>query len=311
MAVTLVEAAKVALGRGDVIKSTVMELYARSSDILRTLMFEGIPGNALLFNRESSLATVGFRSINSGYTEGTGKFDKVNEPLTIAGGDLDVDKFIVDTMGVDQRAVQEASKVKALALSWSKTFIKGDTSSTPQEFDGLQSRISSSYTVNAGSASGGDALSLGKLDELIDTVDNPTHLMMNKTMRRRLTVAARTTSVGGNISWVQDEFGRQIAMYNDLPILIADKDNTNTNILPFTEANPGGGSAASTSIYCLSLAEDGIVGLQNGEMDVRDLGELESKPVLRTRIEWYTTIAILRENSAGRLNGIKDAVVTT
>lgn len=309
MAVNLIEASKIALGRGDVYQSTIMELYARNSDVLRTLMFENIGGNAYLFNREKTLPNVGFRQPNAGYTEGTGTFDPVNEPLTIAGGDLDVDKFFVDTLGDDQRAVQEAGKVKALSLSFTKTFIKGDSGTTPAEFDGLQVRASSDYTVNAGATSGGDALSLAKLDELIDTVENPTHLVMSKAMRRLLTAAARSYTVGGFISYTQDEFGRTQTVYNDLPILIADKDNTNTAILPFSEANPGGGTAASTSIYCVSFMEDGVVGLQNGDMDVRDLGELESKPVYRTRVEWYTTISVMRENAFARLNGIKSSAV--
>jgi len=309
MAVTLVEASKIAMGRGDVLKATIMELYARSSDVLRTLKFENIQGNALLFNREKTLPNVGFRQLNAGYTEGTGTFDKVNEPLVIAGGDLDVDKFFVDTMGGDQRAVQEAGKVKALSLSWTKTFVKGDTSSTEEEFDGLQSRIASGYTVNAGTATVGDALSLAKLDEVIDLCENPTHLLMNKTLRRRLSAAARLSTVGGYITYDLDEFGKRITRYNELPIIIADKDNANDAIMPFTEANPGGGTPASVSIYVLSMEEDGVVGLQNGDMDVRDLGELESKPVFRTRVEWYTTMAILRENSVSRINGIKDAAV--
>jgi len=311
MAVSILEAAKIAMGQGDIVKATVMELYARSSDLLRVMQFDNISGNALVFNREKTLPNIGFRGVNEGYTEGTGKQDKVNEPLTIAGGDLDVDKFIVDTMGMSQRAVQEAGKIKALALSWTKTAIKGDTVSTPREFDGLQARISSSYTVNNGTATGGTFLSLAKLDELIDTCDSPTHLIMNKTMRRRLTAAARNPDVSGYITYTQDEFGRSVTKYNDLPILIADKDNTNTAIMPFTEANPvGGGTAASTSIYCVSMMEDGLVGLQNGDMSVRDMGELEDKPTFRTRVEWYTTIAILRENSVARLNGIKDGAVT-
>jgi hypothetical protein len=310
MAVTLMEASKLALGRGDVLNATVMELYARNSDVLRTIMFENIQGNALLFNREQTLPNVGFRKLNSGYTEGTGTFDKVSEPLVIAGGDLDVDKFFVDTMGGDQRAIQEAAKVKALSLAWTKTFVKGDVSSSPEEFDGIQVRVESDYTVDAGSTSGGDALSLAKLDELIDTCDQPTHLLMNKAMRRRLSAAARSATVGGYITYDLDEFGRRVSRYNDLPIILADKDNTNTDILPFTEANPGGGGAASTSIYAISFMEDGVIGLQNGDMDVRDLGELESKPVLRTRVEWYTTIAVMRKNSIARLQGIKNAAVT-
>ena len=37
--------------------------------------------------------------------------------------------------------------------------------------------------------------------------------------------------------------------------------------------------------------EDGVTGIQNGGMDVRDLGELQTAPVWRTRVEWFTGIA--------------------
>lgn len=310
MALTLVESAKIALGRDEDLKATIMELYAQQSDIVQFLKFDNISGNALTFNREKELPNAGFRGVNEGYTEGTGKVDKVTESLVIAGGDLDVDKFLVDTGGPDQRAVQEQLKVKALSLSLAKTIIKGDTESEAKEFDGLQVRATGDQLVDAGATSGGDALSLAKLDELIDATEDPTHLIMNKTLRRRLTAAARNSSVGGFITFTQDSFGRTQTKYNDLPILIADKDNTYSDILPFTEANPGGGSAASSSVYCVSMTDDGVVGLQNGSMDVRDLGEIDEKPVYRTRVEWYITLAVLRARAFARLRGIKDAAVT-
>lgn len=308
MSLTLVEAAK--LHSGDVMRSAIIEIYARSSDILRVLPFGDIPGNALKYNREETLPGVGFRGVNDSYTESTGILNPITESLFIAGGDLDVDKFIVDTMGADQRSIHEAMKVKALSLSFTKTFIKGDNTTAKKEFDGLQVRITGDQLIDAGATSGGDVLSLAKLDELIDGVDDPTHLIMNKTVRRSLSVAARTASVGGDLQWQKDDFGRQVAMYNDLPILIADKDNENNQILPFTEANPGGGTAASTSIYCVSFGDAMVEGIQNGMVDVRDIGELQSKPAFRTRVEWYIGMAIYNGYAAGRLRGIKVGVVT-
>ena len=50
------------------------------------------------------------------------------------------------------------------------------------------------------------------------------------------------------------------------------------------------------------------MGLQNKEMQVRDLGELQSEPVYRTRVEWYMTLAILRPRAAARLRYIQDTV---
>jgi hypothetical protein len=309
MALTLLEAAKVALNRDEELRATIMELYARSSDVLQYMPFENISGNALTFNREKTLPAVGFRGVNEAYTEGTGVVDKVTESLAIAGGDLDVDKFLVDTSGMDQRAVQESMKVKALSLSLTKTFIKGDVTSDHKSFDGLQVRCTGDQLIEAGAGSLASlALSLVKLDELIDTVDEPTHLLMNKTMRRRLSAAARLTTVGGYITYELDAFGRRVTRYNDLPIMVADKDETNTDIMPFNETN--GTGITSGSIYCLSFDDNGVVGLQNGEMDVRDLGEIDTQPVYRTRVEWYVSMAILRPRAAARLHCIRDVAVT-
>jgi hypothetical protein len=99
-------------------------------------------------------------------------------------------------------------------------------------------------------------------------------------------------------------------VYNGIPILQVEEDNTGTPILPFNEPNPGGGAAASTSIYAVNMGDGSLVGIQNQGVDVRDLGELETKPVLRTRVEWYAGIALFSGKSVARLRGIKDAAVT-
>jgi len=309
MAVTLVEAAKLAANNGAAMRSAIIEQYARSSDVLAALPFETIQGNALRYNREDTLPGVGFRGVNEAYTESTGVLNPLTEPLSIAGGDLDVDKFIVTSMGVDQRSVQELQKVKSLAHRWTEAFIKGDSASDPREFDGLQARIVGNQLLAAGATSGGDALSLAKLDELIDLVQSPTHLIMNKTMRRRLSAAARSTSVGGYVQYVPDQFGRRIATYNDLPILIADEDNAGNKILPFTETGSGGGTAQCSSIYCVAFGEGMLMGIQSGDIMVSDLGELQTKPCLRTRVEWYSGVAVFHGKAAARLYGVKDAAV--
>jgi len=306
MALTLVEAAK--LNSGEVKRSAIIELFAQSSDILRTLPFDTIAGNALRYNREETLPGIGFRGVNEAYTESTGVINPLTEPLVIAGGDLDVDVFILETMGQDQRAVQEAMKVKALALRWSQALIKGDSSVDPRLFDGLQVRLTGTQKIQAGSTANGTALSLAVLDQAIDATDNPTHLIMNKTMRRRLSAAARTTTVGGYITYELDAFGRRVTKYNDLPILVVEQDNAGADILPFTEAATSGNATAS-SIYVVSFGEGMLQGIQSGVMDVRDLGELQTQPVKRTRVEWYAGIALFHPRAATRLWSIADAAI--
>lgn len=311
MAQTLLEAAKIETG--DVYKSGVIELYAGSSGILMNLPFEGISGNAMKYNREAALPGVGFRGVNEAYTASTGILNPVTEALVIAGGDLDVDKFIVDTMGVNQRSVQEAMKVRALSLAWTRKFIKGDTATDPREFDGLQVRTVGNQLIPAGSTDGGTALSLTKLDEAIDQTLNPTHLIMSKAMARKFSAAGRATAVSGYITYTTDQLGRRITQYNDLPIITVDLDNEQNAILPFTEvsytSSAWGGTATSGSIYIVSIGADALTGIQNGTIDVRDLGELQTSPLYRTRIEWYNGIAIFNGRAVTRLGSIADTAI--
>jgi len=298
MALTLLEASK--LHTGDVYKEGVIAKFAETSEILRVLPFQGIQGNSLKYNIEETLPGIGFRGINESYTASTGILNPQSEALHILGGELDVDRFIVQTMGIDQRSVQEAMKIKAMALSWTKTFIKGDSETDAREFDGLQKRLTGDALIANGTA----GLTLAHLDEAIDYVDAPTHIIMSKAMRRHLTVAARTAAVGGNISYTIDEFGRQVAMYNDLPILISGRDNLNEEILGFTEAS------STTSIYIVSLGESAVSGIENGGMMVDDLGLLTTEPKYRTRIEWYNGLGVFAPRSAARISQITNVAVT-
>lgn len=306
MALTLLEAAK--LETGNAIRSAIIEMYAGSSDVLANLPFENINGNSLTYNREASLPGVGFRGVNEAYTPSTGVLNPITERLVIAGGDIDVDKFIVDTQGADQRTVHEEMKVRALGLSWTRKFIKGDSSSDPREFDGLQTRVTGDQVISAGSTANGAALSLAKLDEAIDQTFQPTHLLMSRAMARKFSAAARSTSVGGYITWDRNEMGSRVLAYNDLPILTVDLDNTETAILPFTEAAASGTSTA-TSIYILSMGAMGLTGIQNGSIDVRDMGELETQPAFRTRVEWYNGMAVYHGRAVTRLQHIGNLAI--
>lgn len=309
MALTLLEAAK--LVSGDVQRAGIIELFARNSDILSALPFEDIPGGSLSYNQESALPGVAFRGVNEAYTESVGVINPVTEVLTISGGDMDVDRSLIKTRGPGIRAVHESVKVKALAQQWHLKFIKGDSSTTPKEYDGLQSRLTGNQLISNSGSSGGAGLSLAKLDEAIDAVDDPTHLIMSKAMRRKFAVAQRDRTIGGYVTFGQDEFGRPVTRYNDLPILIADASDiaSSNHALGFNET-PSGGGSDSTSIYVAAMREGMLTGIQNGGIEVMDLGQQDSKPVMRTRIEWLSGIALMHPRAAARLADIDDAAIT-
>ena len=304
---TLLEAAKLA----SVEQATIIEEYAATSDILRVIPWENIQGTGKHYNREDILPGVGFRGINEAYTESVGVLNPQSEALKICGGDLDVDTAIVNMQGPAVRSVHELMKVKALALSWTASFIKGDTRQDPRVFDGLQVRLTGSQLISNNDAGG--PLSLSKLDWLIDQVDDPNYLIMGKPSRRLLNQAIRNRNISGDIDFTQDEFGKRVMTYNGLPILIADYDNNGNIILDFNEISPDGvSSTLCTSVYCVSFRDmmlNGIQGAVNGVygIDTRDLGELQVKPVYRTRVEWYAAIACYHGRAAARLAGITNA----
>ena len=297
--ITLVEASKLAANNGDVLSASIGMKFAQESQILGVLPFETIIGTAYQYNREDTLPGVGFRGVNELYTPDAGIINPLTEALRIVGGNLDVDPFIIAGQGQSARTMHTMLKVKAAALLWTKKFISGDSTSDPREFDGLQTRL----TGNQNIANGATALSLDKLRQAIDQTDNPTHIIMSKAMRRRLTAAASNTSVGGFVTYDTGSFGRRVTFFDDLPILELDRDNLNTDILPFTEAS------STTSIYVVSMAEGGVFGIQSNNLTAEDMGRTDDG-FYRTRVDWYNSIVAMNGRAATRLSGITDAAVT-
>jgi hypothetical protein len=306
--ITLLEAAK--LNPGEVLRNTIIEHFAFTSDLLRVTPFIDVAGGAYVYNLEGSLPGVAFRGVNEAYTASAGIMNPQTERLRIGGGELIVDKAILKIHGNEVRSQHELRQVKALSLTIGAKMINGDSTADPREFDGLRTRIVGDQLLNAGNTNGGNALSVSALRDLIDAVDNPTHLIMSKKMRNLLSAAASDTTIGGYIAYGVDEFGRRVTMFDGLPIVVTDYDAEGGQIIDFNEVGSGGSTATATSIYCVNMGDEGVSGLQNGIMEVRDLGEMPTQPAMLTRVEWLVGMAVLHGRAAARLRGIAQAAVT-
>jgi hypothetical protein len=310
MAMTLIEASK--RFDSEQKRSAIIELFARSSPLLASVPFMDIQGNAYSYNVEGKLPNIGFRGVNQGYVEGVGVINPETERLRIAGGDLDVDKFLIDTIGGDIRAQEEGMKIKALSGFLTDRLINGNSVTNADEFDGLRARVVGPqlFPANLTAPAANSPLSLEALDAAIDEVEQPNALVMSKFMQRKLIKAARA-NFGGSIEQSDpNEFGWRVNTYNDIPILLADVNHLNQRIIDSNEAGPGGG-VNNQSIYVVNFGEGMVTGLQNQTMRVADLGELEAKPVFRTRIDWYVGLAVMHPRSVARVWGITPADVTT
>jgi hypothetical protein len=305
---TLLESAKLALANGETKRAAVIAMFAEQSAWLAAMQFQDIPGNAYGYNQEGALPGVAFRGINESYTESTGIVNPQSESLRIAGGDLDVDLALIKTMGLGVRARHEALKVKALAADITRALIKGDSETNPREFDGLQKRCVNSQLISNGSTSGGDPLSLANLDNLIEQVPGANVIMIPRALRPRFTAAMRNQAIAGNITQTVSDIGRPLTFYNGIPLLPAYPENDGVDPLGFNEAAAGGGSTAA-SIYAARIGDGYFRMIQNGTMEVRDLGELQTAPVMRSRVEWLVSPVVEHGRAVARLFGISNAPI--
>jgi hypothetical protein len=304
---TTVEAGK--LGRQDSLKSGIVDIF-REGKLYAAMPQLPVAGTGIHYNQEQTLPGIGFRGVNEAYSESTGIINPQSEALKIFGGDVDIDLALEAMQGPEIRTAQVAMKVKAARLKLEKTLIKGDSTSHVNEFDGLQARIPSGSSQLIFNADNGAALSLSALDELIDAVDETVGspvLIMNRTLRRRLSAAARVASAVGNLQYGQDALGRQQYSYNGVPIIDVDYDETGAQILAFNETR--GNSSACSSIYCVAAGVNGATLITNGGINVRDLGEIDTKPVRRIRVEAYLGMAVFHPRAIARLGGITNAPV--
>ena len=290
MALTLLQAQKHAKTPQEL--AVVTELAA--GQLMSVLPFRAIEGNGLFFKREESLPDVGFRNYNAALAESYAEVSQQSESLKLFGGDIKIDRAIIDLEGAEAKAYQIQSRVRAMRMAWESLFINGDSNQSPSEFDGLAARIqsgSSQYFAN-----GGGALDLSKLDEAIDNVDaqgGSKYIVCSKSLRRALTAQARAN---GQIDINRNEFGYQQTTYMGLPLLELDRDNKNVAILD--------GTPADQDLYVVSFGNDLLTGIQNGGVQVRELGESFDQPQMVTRCEWYCGLALINGRAAARLSGI-------
>lgn len=320
MALTLVEAAK--LSQND-LQRGIVETFIIESRVLDRLPLMPIEGNAYAYNEEGTLPGVEFRAVNAAYSESTGTFNQKTETLVILGGDADVDTYIARTRGNlnDQRATQERMKVKAAVIRYQDTFINGDTAVDANSFDGLRKRLTGTQVVDTaanglpviGATDADRHAFLDRIDALLAAVVGGVDaLYMNASILGKLRSSARR--LGGWSQYTMEDFGKVIDTYNGIPMLDIGNKGDGTPIIPQTETQ-GTAAGIASSIYAVKFGQDetdgGVTGLFNGPtsdtpFDVRDLGEIDAKPVFRTRIEGFLGLAVFGRGAA-RLRGVLNA----
>ena len=275
----------------DVLQAGVIEVLATESKLLQLLPFMNVQGSGYTYNIEKNLGNAQFRKVNGGYNYGAIETIPVTERIVILGDEAIVDTYqiAVESDINNLMAIEVALRTKAIAHKFEKCFIDGGkaagsgvpSESVANEFVGILTR----YTETAPANIPSNALSLfqaqviTKTDDLISDLDTLLDmvaggadcLIMNKKTRRQVTAKGRAFC-----DYRQGEFGTQFVQYGGVDIVDVDGDLLADDVV----------------IAAKFGAKEAVCGLQNGGIRVTALGEMESQPQLKTRIEWFVGLAV-------------------
>ena len=275
----------------DVLQAGVIEVLATESKLLQLLPFMNVQGSGYTYNIEKNLGNAQFRKVNGGYNYGAIETIPVTERIVILGDEAVVDTYqiAVESDVNNLMAIEVALRTKAIAHKFEKCFISGGTAAgsgvpsetAANEFVGILTRYTEATPANIPS----EALPLytaqvitktedliGDLDTLLDMVAGGADaLIMNKKTRRQLTAKGRAFC-----EYRQGEFGTQFLQYGGVDVVDIDGELLADDII----------------IAAKFGAKEAVCGLQNGGVRVTALGEMESQPQLKTRIEWFVGLAV-------------------
>jgi len=280
----------------------VIEEIIEKDELFALIPFMGIQGKAYVYDRENTLASADFLDPNDTVNEGASTFTEVVSKLRILIGDVDVDKFLQETMSDtnDQKAVQIALKAKGLAKKFKETLVRGDNGANSKEFDGVKVLTVAGQTIAAGA--NGAALTLAMLDELADMVPNGADCFVMRAGTIRAYRALLRATGGTDAAMIEiPNFGVPVLGHNGVPIVRND-------YLPATETKGMGTNLCS--VYAARMNElDGLHGIYGGAaagIRVEDVGTVQNKDATRTRLKWYCGLALKSTKSLARLEGVSN-----
>jgi len=306
MALTLAEAAKLS---NDILLQGVVETIVKDSPILQKLPFIEIVGNGLTYNQEKTLPSVDFYDVGDTWVESTPTFEQKTANLKIMGGDADVDNFLKSTRSnvQDLEGAVVELKAKAVKDKFEETFVYGDITADPKQFDGLRKLIDTTTAGDHVIAMGdtGATLTLAKLDELIDAVKGgkPDMLLMSRRSRRKINALVRAS--GGMVDNDRDQWGNFVQLWDGIPIGVNDWILDTHTVSGSVETGTTGSDCST--IYAIQFGEWALCGLTSpGHLTVEPIGSMESKDATRTRVKWYVSLALFSSVKGAALIGVKD-----
>ncbi|KKL68509.1 hypothetical protein LCGC14_2124270 [marine sediment metagenome] len=314
----------------DTILSGVFEWIIEESPLIHGLSFKPMVGNSLKYNVEIALPTASWIGRNQQLEENTGTFEqRTTDVYTLIQTGYTNKSEIALNATQDPETVDVEKASKAMAHEFEKTMIIGQTSvdSTVNQFKGLlrtAAELESATTTDldalnnsqviAGTTSTG-ALTMNAMDKLFDQIKPgaATLTLMSRAARRKLNTLSRASGSGGLYIAQVDQFGKKMAHYDDVPIMISDwiKDNYiegSSSVQTIStydfDAAAVAGTNENTMIFVLQIGEDKCTALQAKAMEHERHTYIEDQHAIANRFSWEVGFACFKKFSFAVLTGI-------
>lgn len=317
---TLTEYAKLS---NSAMEAGIQENLATADQLTAVLEFESMEGNALLYNRENALPTATTHAVGDIWTDTEPTFTQKSAALTILGVQSPLDRYVMQTRSniQSQEAALRSSMLKALSRKIAQHAIQGEPENVSTQFEGLDSLIRSETRMRAmddgvqdGPGTAETEVTIDRLEVVIDDIEGgvagtskPDYLIMNKTMRRKLTALSRVAGSGVVMNQI-NLFGHQVDIYDGIPIIITDWV---TNAETYNDAGTWPSSTATTIFACqLGKKKQGYTVLHNGPVvtpDVQPIGIKTDKNENLYRIVVYLQTITYSALKVAALGGIDSA----
>lgn len=313
---TLSEYAKLA---NDEVLGGVYENIITADAMSAMLQFQSFEGNSLKYNRENALPTSVTHAVGDTWEDTEATYTPKSAELSIFGIQSPLDRYVLQTRGnvQSQEAVLFAGMGKSLSRKIGDQVITGNSGTTATEMEGLTSLLIADTrfmlmddgNVDVPVAGAETELTLDRLDSMIDLVEKgkPHALIMNKTMRRKLTSISRATGSGVLMDTI-DMFGHQLTTYDGIPIIITDFITNSEQY----ENSGSWGSSTATTIFAVKFGEEaqGYTLIHNGpvlDVDIQRLGIKEKKNENAYRMVAYLGAVLYSAKMCAGLAGIDSA----
>lgn len=280
---------------------------------LAAFPWKDLPGSlSFEFTRELALPTITPRGLNETVTRSVGSSETIKESMKIYAAEFMIDEAMLRTdAGRVAFARQASMHAKAVLSTVQNHLFKGDESTSAHQITGLQARATGDYLISEGSTNGGDPLQIATLRQAIDAVYGENRVIVcGKALARRLDAAIGLSGVGASIQDGVTQWGMKARFFDGIPIIpVCDLDGAD-NVLQFNEVGAGGATATATSLYVISLGENGVHGIRNGGLTSRELPSgAAGEQALKGSLLWLGGMASRRKNACARIYGISNAAV--